>query len=57
MEEKIKDTDDYANWFKWVSDVEKRRQAIFESTSCAKIPLLLQVHKAESDGSHTNYSE
>jgi hypothetical protein len=38
-------------------DVEKRRQAIFKSTSYAKIPLLLQVHEVDNDGSHNNYNE
>jgi hypothetical protein len=57
MEKEIIDADDYANWLKWVSDVEKRKQAIFESTSCTQIFVLLQVHEAKSGGSHNNYSE
>jgi hypothetical protein len=48
MEEEIIDANDYADWLKWVFDVKKRKHAIFESTSCAKVPILLQVHKAKS---------
>jgi len=57
MEEKIIDIHNYANWLKWVSNAEKRKQAIFESTSCAKVPILLQVQKVESNGFPNNYSE
>jgi hypothetical protein len=57
MEEEIIDADDYANWIKWVFDVEERKHAIFESTSCAKVPILLQVHQANSSGSHNNCNE
>jgi hypothetical protein len=47
MEEEIIDVDDYADWLKWVSNAEKRKQYIFESTSCAEVPVLLQVHKSK----------
>jgi hypothetical protein len=36
---------DYADWIKWVSDAKKGKQAIFETSNCAKIPVLLQVHQ------------
>ncbi len=45
MEEEITNADDHANWIKWVFDVEKGKQTIFESTSCAEVHVLLQVHK------------
>ncbi len=32
MEEEIIDVDDYADWFKWVSNAKIRKQAMFEST-------------------------
>jgi hypothetical protein len=57
MEEEIIDANDYANWLKWVSDVEKRKQAIFEFTSCVKFLVLLQVHEADNGGFHNNYNE
>ncbi len=57
MEEEITDTDDYVNQLKWVFNVEKRKHAIFESTSCAKMLILLQVHEVESGGFHNNYSK
>jgi hypothetical protein len=56
-EEEIIDVDDYADWLKWVSNVEKRKQDIFESTSCVEVPILLQVHKVENGGSHNNCNE
>jgi hypothetical protein len=56
MEEKITDADDYADWIKWVSDAEERKHAIFESRSCAKVLVLLQVHQTNNSGFHNNYS-
>jgi hypothetical protein len=35
MKEEITNANNYVDWLKWVSDAEKRRQVIFESTSCA----------------------
>jgi hypothetical protein len=42
MTEEIADGDDYANWIKWVSDTEKSRQTMHESTHDVHVPLLLQ---------------
>ncbi len=42
MEEEITDADDYIDWMRWVSDAEQCRQAVYESTHDAAIPLLLQ---------------
>jgi len=42
MEEEITDADDYADWMKWVSDAEQCKQAMYESTHDAVVPLLLQ---------------
>ncbi len=42
MEEEITDADDYADWMRWVFDAEQGRQAMYESTHDAAIPLLLQ---------------
>ncbi len=56
MEEEIIDTYDYAKWFKWGSNVEKRKQAMLEFTKCVEIPILLQVHEAESGGLNNNSS-
>ncbi len=47
MEEEIIDVDDYVDWLRWVSYVEQSRQAMYESTHCAKIPVLLQVDQIE----------
>jgi hypothetical protein len=57
MEEEITDVDDYIDWIKCVSNSEERKHAIFESTSCAKVHVLLQVHQANSSGSHNNCNE
>jgi hypothetical protein len=54
MEEEITTVDDYVDWFKWVSNAEKRKQAMFESTCYAKILVLLQVHQVESNGLNNN---
>jgi hypothetical protein len=42
MEEEITNADDFADWMRWVSDAEQGRQAMYESTHDAAIPLLLQ---------------
>jgi hypothetical protein len=42
MEEEIIDADDYADWMRWVSNAEQCRQAMYESTHDAAVPLLLQ---------------
>jgi hypothetical protein len=42
MEEEIINVDDYAGWMKWVSDAKRCKQAVYESTHDAVIPLLLQ---------------
>jgi hypothetical protein len=42
MAEEITDGDDYANWIRWVSDAEKSRQTMYESTHDVPVPLLLQ---------------
>ncbi len=42
MEEEITDADDYVDQMRWVSDAEQCRQAMYESTHDAAVPLLLQ---------------
>jgi hypothetical protein len=41
MEEEISDVNDYVNWLKWVYDAKRRRHAMFESSNCEKILVLL----------------
>jgi hypothetical protein len=43
MEEEITDADDYVDGLRWVSDAEQSRQAMYESTHCVEILVLLQV--------------
>ncbi len=42
MDEEITDADDYADWMRWVSAAEQCRQAVYESTHEAVVPLLLR---------------
>jgi hypothetical protein len=49
MTEEITDGDDYADWIRWVSDAEKRRQIMHESTHDVPVPLLLQQHCPEHE--------
>jgi len=49
MTEEITDGDDYADWIRWVSDAEKSRQIIRESTHDVPVPLLLQQHYPQHD--------
>jgi len=41
MKEEITDADDYADWIRWVSDAEQRKQALPGAATCAKVPVLL----------------
>jgi len=41
MIEEIVDGDDYADWIRWVSDAEKNKQTVHESTHDVPVPLLL----------------
>jgi len=49
MTKEITYGDDYADWIRWVSDAEKSRQTVHESTHDVPIPLLLQQHYPEHD--------
>jgi hypothetical protein len=42
MVEEVTDSDDYADWIRWVSDAEQSKQAMYESTQDLPVPLLLQ---------------
>jgi hypothetical protein len=42
MTEEVTDSDDYADWIRWVSDAEQSRQAVYESIQDSPVPLLLQ---------------
>jgi hypothetical protein len=54
MEEEITNADDYADWLRWVSVAKQSRQAMYESTHCATIPMLLQVHQIEGGNLNCN---
>jgi len=49
MTKEIADGDDYADWIRWVSDEEKSKQTVHESTHDVPTPLLLQQHYLEHD--------
>ncbi|CAM6011489.1 unnamed protein product [Sphagnum balticum] len=57
MEKEITYADDYANWIKWVFNAKKGKQAIFETTDYAEVPVLLQVHQIDSGDFHNNCKE
>jgi hypothetical protein len=57
MREEIADSDDYADWIQWVSDVEKGKQDNIEAAQCAEMPALLQVHQMSGSDSHLNHKE
>ncbi len=57
MEEEITNVDDYADWIKWVSDAEKGKQAISETTNCVEVLILLQVQQMDSGDSHNSFKE
>jgi len=57
MEEEIIYADDYADWIKWVSDVEKGKHAIFETANRAEVLVQLQVHQMNRGDSHNNCNE
>jgi len=43
MKEEVTDAVDYADWIRWVSDAKQGKQALLGATTCAKVPVLLQV--------------
>ncbi len=45
MREEISDSDDYANWIRWVSNAEEGKQTNREPARCAKVHALLQLHQ------------
>jgi hypothetical protein len=56
MGKKITDANDYVNSLRWVSDAKQSKHALYESTHCLKIPVLLQVDQTKGgnlDGSST----
>ncbi|CAK9252897.1 unnamed protein product [Sphagnum jensenii] len=40
MVEELTDSDDYADWIRWVSEAEQSKQAVYESTQDLPVPLL-----------------
>jgi hypothetical protein len=57
MEEEIINVDDDANRLKWVFDVERKRQTMFESINCEEIPVLLQIRETEGGDIHNNSND
>jgi hypothetical protein len=52
MKEEITNSDDYADWIKWVSDAEKGKQANAEAANRAEVRELLQVHQMNRGDYH-----
>jgi hypothetical protein len=57
MKEEITDADDYADWIRWVSDAEQGQQALPGATTCAEVPVLLQVQQMDIADSHNSFKE
>ncbi len=41
MTKEVTDSDDYADWIRWVSDAKQSRQVVYESIQDSPVPLLL----------------
>jgi hypothetical protein len=54
MEEEVTNAYHCADWLKWVSYVEKSKQAIFESIHHVEIPILLQVQQVKGGRLNNN---
>jgi len=52
MREEISDSDDYADWIQWVSDAKRGEPNKGESTPCAEVPTVLQVHQVNRKEAH-----
>jgi hypothetical protein len=50
MREETRDSDDYANWIKWVANAEQKKQAPSGATN-EEVPALLQVQQLDDDAS------
>jgi len=57
MKEEVTDVDDYADWIRWVSDAEQGKQALPGATTCAEVPMLLQVQQMNIANSYNNFKE
>jgi len=49
MKEEITDSDDYADWIQWLSDVEQGKQVISTTSKHDEAPVLLQLQQVNSD--------
>ncbi|CAM6065312.1 unnamed protein product [Sphagnum tenellum] len=49
MREEISDSDDYADWIHWVSNVEERKTGSRESMICVETPAVLEVQRPDKD--------
>jgi hypothetical protein len=45
MRKEITNADDYADWIKWVADVEQKKQALVDGLNHVEVPVLLQVQQ------------
>jgi hypothetical protein len=45
MEEEIKNANDYADWLKWVSNAERSKHAMFESTHYTEFECYYKFNK------------
>jgi hypothetical protein len=57
MKEEITDADDYADWIRWVADVEQGKQALSEAANGAEMSVLLQVQQMDIANSDNSLKE
>ncbi|CAM6061976.1 unnamed protein product [Sphagnum tenellum] len=56
MKEEVSDSDDYADWIRWVSDAEERKACSRESIMCVEAPIVLQTQRPTKDENPLNPS-
>ncbi|CAN5950860.1 unnamed protein product [Sphagnum jensenii] len=49
MKEEVSDSDDYADWIRWVSDAKERKACNMESTMSVEAPAVLQAQRPTKD--------
>ncbi len=57
MREEITNTDNYADWIKWVADVEQKKQALADGVNNVEIPVQLQVQQLNDAALCNNFRD
>jgi len=57
MREETANADNYADWIKWVVDVEQWKQALFGGVTNVEVPVLLQVQQLNDAAPCSNFKD